>query len=155
MDGSKGIQLTPKFLGETDEACVPAIEQRLRTAAFEAAPFALCLGRFGAFPSLGCLRVLWLGVAGDVQRLASLQGRVEQELAWLGFPPEDRPFFPYLTFGRGRPQQRPGAIATVGPDAAGVIRPVVQPVRPTGLIESRLASQGAVYTRLVTFLLRG
>ena len=150
----KGIHLTLKFLGETDEARIPEIEERLRLAAHDTAPFALTLGRFGVFPSLARPRVLWVGVDGEVQKLASLQRKVEQGMAALGFPAEDRPFSPHLTVGRVRPQQRQG-VAAIRPDVAGDVHPIPQPVTSMGLIQSRLTPRGAIYTRLSDFPLHG
>ncbi|MFQ5895317.1 MAG: RNA 2',3'-cyclic phosphodiesterase [Nitrospinota bacterium] len=103
------IHLTLRFLGDTDESRLPAIEEALRRAASGRAAFRMALVQVGCFPNPVRPRVVWLGpAAGDagVWALMELQGAVERELAPLGFPPEERPFRAHLTVGRPRGEAR-------------------------------------------------
>ncbi|MGH7322301.1 MAG: RNA 2',3'-cyclic phosphodiesterase, partial [Candidatus Rokuibacteriota bacterium] len=113
----EGIHLTLKFLGATPPAKVPAIATALRDALAGATPFELRpegLGTFHggrnphftrkfpreAYPST--LRVLWVGVSGDTDRLADLAARIETALEPHGVEREKRPFSAHLTLARVR-----------------------------------------------------
>lgn len=145
-----GAHLTLKFLGDTDADRVDALAAALRTVVAAQEPFALRTGGLGAFPNARRPRVLWLGLAGDLERLARLHRALEAALAGLGFPPEERPFRPHLTLGRFREGARPDRVD----DLAAVIAAssrwpaaslLVDAVR---LMRSELGPGGARYTSL-------
>jgi RNA 2',3'-cyclic 3'-phosphodiesterase len=96
----EGIHLTLKFLG----AVAPDMSQRVidALAAAIVEPFTLELrfDRVGSFGGRMRLRVIWVGLAGDVEELAALAATVEEALGPLGFPRESRPFAPHLTLAR-------------------------------------------------------
>jgi len=96
----EGIHLTLKFLGEVPAAKREAVENAL--AAAVVAPFALDvrLGSLGGFGGRQRLRVIWVGLEGDVEGLAELAALIEEALGPLGFPREGRPFAPHLTLAR-------------------------------------------------------
>ena len=101
----ESVHVTLKFLGEVEETRVDAITSALATAV---EPFELGL-RLAKLGGLGGarLRVVWVGLDGDVAPLASLAGRVEGALTPLGFPPERRPFAAHLTLARVPDQASP------------------------------------------------
>jgi RNA 2',3'-cyclic 3'-phosphodiesterase len=144
-----GAHLTLKFLGSTDRALVGPIGTALGAVAARHRPLSLRTGPPGAFPNPRRPRVLWLGLDGALDRLAALQGDVEDALADLGFPREARAFRPHLTLGRARE----GA-AWPGPDAfaaafAGVPKVAAPlPVERIHLMRSELGPGGARYTTL-------
>jgi len=96
----EGIHLTLKFLGDVAAARRGAVESAL--AAAIVSPFALDLrlGSLGGFGGRQRLRVIWVGLEGDVDGLARQAALVEEALAPLGFPRERRPFAPHLTLAR-------------------------------------------------------
>ena len=96
----EGIHLTLKFLGETPASQRDGIAAALETACAGQRPLALRAAGLGCFPTTARPRVVWVGLAGDLDRLADLQGAVEAALEPLGFPAEGRPFNPHLTLGR-------------------------------------------------------
>lgn len=100
------IHLTLKFLGDVPEEQVPALCEALQSVAGGAAPFMLQAAGCGAFPTLKQMRVVWVGVRGDVEALRALQTGVEEALGPLGFQPEGRPFRAHLTVGRVKGSQR-------------------------------------------------
>lgn len=95
-----GIHLTLRFLGDIEPSRVPAIAERVAAAAAQTGRFWLELAGTGAFPPSGPPRVFWFGVAGELQRLNHLQGRIEGGLSTLGFERDRRPFHPHMTVGR-------------------------------------------------------
>jgi 2'-5' RNA ligase len=97
-----GMHLTLKFLGEVDEARVEETKTALRTIASRHHPFELGLKGTGTFPpGSRNPRVLWAGFEPR-EELSALQADIEEELARLGVPREERPFHPHLTLGRVR-----------------------------------------------------
>lgn len=104
--------VTLKFLGNVDEARLPALVDALRGVDF--APFALALGPAGSFPppnmqaggrtggrtGRGRPRALWLGLARGGAQSVRLAAQVERALLPLGFAPGVRAFTPHVTLGR-------------------------------------------------------
>ena len=99
----EAIHLTLKFLGEIDTAQVDPIQESLGRAAAEVPPFALSLAGTGCFPNPASLRVIWVGLEGELDVLRRLQERVDEEVhSALGLPRESRRFTPHLILGRVR-----------------------------------------------------
>jgi 2'-5' RNA ligase len=153
----EGIHLTLKFLGEIPETQIEAVGAVVRRAAPAAEPFALEARGLGAFPTPRAPRVLWLGLHGEpgaMDALQGLQAAVEEGVAGLGFPREDRAFTPHLTLARMRDREAAepleqalagGRDRVVGSFRAGAL----------ALIKSELRPSGAVYTTLVEVPLGG
>ena len=100
------IHLTLKFLGNILPAQVDDIAAAAALAVREEAPINLCAGGIGAFPSERKPRVIWVGLGGDIERLANIQAGLEKALEPLGFAREGRGFRPHLTLGRVRDRHR-------------------------------------------------
>ena len=96
------IHLTLKFLGGVDVAKISPITAAMEEATKGVSPFSLKVEGVGAFPNLRRVQVVWVGVGGEVDKLAHLQQRLESNLAGLGFAPEKRRFTPHLTLARLR-----------------------------------------------------
>lgn len=94
------IHLTLKFLGNVSPDAVPEIQEALEEIAGSSTPFRLQPGGCGAFPSIRQMRVVWVGIKGDLDGVRRLHSKVEAALAPMGFDPEDRTFRPHLTLGR-------------------------------------------------------
>ncbi|MCL5959620.1 MAG: RNA 2',3'-cyclic phosphodiesterase [Chloroflexi bacterium] len=153
-----GIHITLKFLG-----CVPAgrireIEEALGRAFRSGSPFRLSLGSLGVFPSFSRPRVVWVGVTGDLERLASLQAQVETEMAALGFAVEKRPFNPHLTLARVRESTGIAETRLIGQAVKDLsATPIHAPdmvVRGASLMRSQIFRQGAHYSCLAHFEFR-
>lgn len=141
------IHLTLKFLGNVEESTVEAIGEALRGAVETVRPFQLRSGGCGAFPSMREMRVIWVGVHGDLEPLTDLHRRVEGALERLGFARENRPFRAHLTLGRvkGRRGLKVLQEALIARQAyQGVIFDVSEVV----LYKSELKPEGAQYTPL-------
>ena len=149
------IHLTLKFLGETPVDKLAAIGAALTSAASSSAPLPLSLARAGCFPNPRQPRVLWVGVAGDLNGLAHLQAAIERTVSPLGFPTEARPFSPHLTLGRVRDDATADSRQRLG---AAVLALHTPPVEFTAasvcLMRSDLRPGGAVYTRLAVAALQ-
>jgi 2'-5' RNA ligase len=100
-----GIHLTLKFLGNIDPHRVDGLLKAMADSAQGSPPFQLRLAGLGAFPNQRQPRVLWVGLAGDLQSLQGLHDKVEEEvqkLAPTSPSRESRSFHPHLTLGRVR-----------------------------------------------------
>ncbi len=143
-----GTHLTLKFLGSVPAPRVDAIVAALRSAAGPLGSFQLQTGALGVFPNPRRPRVIWLGVGGELQALHQLQSAVEQEIAPLGFPTEERAFSPHLTLGRSPKDPSPAAFAAMrhAVEQTKVLRTVGWQVAEAVLMRSELLPGGARYT---------
>jgi 2'-5' RNA ligase len=95
---------------------------------------------------------VWVGVKEDTGRLSQLQEEIEQEMSTLGFEREGRPFSPHLTLGRVKsPKGREELLKKIE-EGKGIALGEF-PVMSFYLFKSDLHPQGAVYTKLRTFML--
>lgn len=149
----EGVHLTLKFLGSVDAGLLPEIQAVLADAAAGFVPFGLGIEGFGVFPSFGRPRVLWLGMAGDLQTLVLLQKAVDDGLKPLGFQPENRPFSPHVTLGRVPDDIPADARLKMGRELKEfhVGKLGTWRVQSVHLVRSRLQPSGAVYSSLAEF----
>ncbi len=138
------LHLTLRFLGDVEDARVPAVQEAV-AAPLAAAGFDLSFEGLGMFPPAGRPRVVWLGVKDGRSELEALYREVEDRLRLAAVPPEPRPFQAHLTLGRFRE-------ATTRPDfpTSQVGNVVVGPCRVdhVTLYESRLSSKGPTHTAI-------
>jgi 2'-5' RNA ligase len=151
----EGVHVTLKFLGEVPVKKLPAIKLAIQEAVVGHQPFELEFSNIGTFGGREGLRIMWVGVAGDVLRLEALVRAVNAALAVVGFEPERRPFRPHLTLGRVRDEvgtrQRAEIEVEVGKTE---VPPVSWRTAQVSLMRSRLGPGGASYDVLATFPLR-
>ena len=150
------IHLTLNFLGNIDSGRISDITEAMTEAARGISPFSLELNELGVFPNLNRVRVVWVGIGGEVEALARLQYGLEGNLEILGFPPEERNFSPHLTLGRVREQASPQERQKLGKIVTAMKVEIVQPFAVNGisLIKSQLTGAGAIYTRIGSVELR-
>ena len=149
---AEGMHLTVKFLGDLSPDDVDRISEVVGRSTMDVAPMKLTLDAPGVFPSLKKPRVLWLGVGGEIDRLAALQGAIESDLEReCGFPGEKRSFKAHLTLGRAR--DRGGVISSAGDllEMAENLGSHRFDARELILFRSELKPGGAVYTKLARF----
>ncbi len=153
----EGIHLTIKFLGNVDEAEIPALKNALSEAVRGVASFSLQLGDPGAFPNAYAPRVVWVGVEGETEPLRTLHNNIDRVLNPLGFPPEKRTFSPHLTLGRVRDEASPNEKRRLGENVANLKTEERSSfgVESISLMRSLLTRDGAVYSRLASFTLDG
>jgi 2'-5' RNA ligase len=149
----EGIHLTLKFLGGVPPSRLQPIEHAL--AAAIDAPFALRLrlGAVGSFGGRQRLRVVWVGLEGDVEELAQLADSVERALDPLGFPREKRPFSPHLTLARVPDHATADQRLRLASLVDSYRPPALPSIETTAvsLMQSFLEPTGARYQRLAEF----
>ncbi|WP_018133588.1 RNA 2',3'-cyclic phosphodiesterase [Effusibacillus pohliae] len=96
--GIEQFHITTNFLGELDAAGLAAAIRCLEQVVPGQPPFHLTLKGIGAFPDA---RVIWCGVGGETDRLASLQNQLRQGFRPLGAERYAKPaFVPHITLAR-------------------------------------------------------
>ena len=150
------MHLTLKFLGDIDINMTGKITTAMEEAARGVRPFHLEISRLGVFPNQRRVQVVWVGLTGEVEKLAQLQKRIEAGLAPLGFAVEARPFSPHLTLARVRDQATSYERQDLGRliegthfEAEGKLS-----VDSVHLVKSQLTREGPIYSRLGSVLLR-
>ncbi len=145
----KNIHLTLKFLGDIDPSRVPVIAAQMDAAAGMIPSFFLEARGGGVFPNLRNARVLWVGLAGDLDRLKAIQAANESGLESIGFSRSSRDFRAHLTIGRIRKRIDAKTIGALLEPLKDVISESFRVDRLT-LCKSILKPAGAEYTRLHT-----
>lgn len=150
----KGIHLTLKFLGNVHPDQIDEIAAVASQVIREESVLSLCAADLGAFPNLRNPKVIWVGIKGDLERLARIQARLEEELVPLGFAREQRGFRPHLTLGRVKDRRNRQALIDA---IAALESPEFNSfdVAEIILYKSDLKPTGAIYTKLHRMSLAG
>ncbi len=159
----ESLHVTLKFIGEQPEPAVAQIRHALHTLAASHTEIHLC--GYGFFPTAKSARVFWIGMEADPQ-LAALATAVDEKMALLGIPREDRAFSPHLTLARGRGgSASPRRPKSDGPNSvfqhlqeklAALPTPEfgTMTARSFFLYQSQLSPKGSKYTKLGRFDLK-
>jgi 2'-5' RNA ligase len=154
----EGLHLTFHFEGALPEGLVADVGRAMGRAAADHTPFQLRVAGIGAFPDGRHPRVIWAGVEGQLEELASLARSVEREVKAIGLKP-DKPFKAHLTLARVRQGVSAGELEAISHtlQTQGGRRPSKADfvVDELTLVHSRLDPGGSIYTPLGTARLRG
>jgi len=149
----ENIHLTVKFLGDTPDALLSEVSDRIKGCLAGIEPFAMRVEGVGAFPEPARARVVVVRIEAP-EALYTINGRLEEAAEALGLGREERRYTPHLTLGRVKgPKGRERL--------AGLIAEMAE--RPFGEVEaaevvfmmSELSPGGARYTPLARFALGG
>jgi 2'-5' RNA ligase len=113
-------------------------------------PFRLEISEVGTFQGRDSVRVLWLGLGGDIQSLKKLAAETDLCLSSLGFPAEKRSYTPHITIGQDIVFERSfeEIKALVGKPS-----PVPVEVNTIDLYKSEQIQNKRVYTKISEFRL--
>ena len=134
------LHSTLAFLGAVRESQIAAVAEV--GAQVRHAPFRLVLDRLEHWPKQG---VLCLTSTAPSPIAADLALKLWKLLVPQGFVPDSRPYRPHVTVAR----------KVMKPHALGPIHPVEWRIEDFALVESVTAPEGAQYTPLQHWLLRG
>ena len=98
----ENIHLTLKFLGEADDKKLEKINKIIDDAAKEKNRFQMRISSLGAFPKIDFPRVIWVGVDMGDKEVKAIAEELEEKIAQIGIPEENRPFSSHITIGRTR-----------------------------------------------------
>jgi 2'-5' RNA ligase len=99
---AQNIHLTLKFLGEIDEEQLDKIVKILESISTEKSAFSIRLSSVGAFPKTNYPRVIWAGIDKGDSETKDMAKLLDEKIAEIGIPAEDRPFSSHITIGRVR-----------------------------------------------------
>jgi 2'-5' RNA ligase len=94
------IHVTLHFLGGTSDAKQKEVMSVLDQQVQNQYPFSLSLDGIGVFGIKTQPHILWAGVGGEIQNLHLFQKKVTNSLESIGFPSENRPYYPHVTLAR-------------------------------------------------------
>jgi RNA 2',3'-cyclic 3'-phosphodiesterase len=150
----QGQHLTLKFFGDISSEDVKNICTAVQNRIVSGQSLNLKIEKIGVFPDARRPRVIWCGLAGNLEKLITLQNKLDGDFAALGFPAEDRSFKAHLTLGRIKDTHGltgiSEALTKYNAFAAGEFN-----CTELILFQSRLTPQGPVYTKLAEFALCG
>jgi RNA 2',3'-cyclic 3'-phosphodiesterase len=151
---ASGWHLTLAFLGQVRPESAADVVKVGETAVAGLSPARLHLEGAGGFPNARRARVLWAGIAGDVEVLTSLAATLAAESRRAGLRSEERELHPHLTLARfQRPAPLPEPIVERIAEAAAA-SPSWQ-ARELCCYRSTLTRSGARYQVVRTFPLAG
>ena len=150
----QGQHLTLKFFGDISKEDITSISAAVQKRVVAEQKLNMKIEKLGVFPDAKRPRVLWCGIAGDVEKLINLQKKLDGDFAAIGFPAEDRSFKAHLTLARIKdPRDITGmseALKKYDSFKAGEFI-----ADKLFLFQSKLSPHGAVYTKLAEFALGG
>jgi RNA 2',3'-cyclic 3'-phosphodiesterase len=159
----ESLHVTLKFIGEQREEAVELIKHALESVTGSA--IEIVFRGHGFFPTAKSARVFWVGIQAGPQ-LQALAADVDEKMAALGIPKEDRAFSPHLTLARGAggsgtPRWRQGdgpnrSFQRLQERLAAMPTPEfgTMTAREFFLYQSRLSPKGSKYTKLARFTLQ-
>jgi 2'-5' RNA ligase len=151
----ENAHLTLKFLGEVEEGLAADVGRALAPVAAAGASFDLAFGGAGCFPNDRAPKVIWIGVAAGAPETVRLAAAVEDALAQLGFPREERPFRAHLTIGRVKDAAAARAATRAKLETLNDFQTEAARVAALVLYQSTLTPHGSVYGSVAAFPLGG
>ena len=152
---SDNNHLTMVFMGNVLEDKIQSIGETVEKVCARCDPFDVSPGGLGFFGSRRRLRVLWMGLNGDIHRMGRFRDALQKSLKPFGIKTEGRPFKPHLTLGRFKKGARPWPhldhMISKYADRKGRTCSLGELV----LFKSDLTPGGAIYTKLDVWPLGG
>ena len=151
----QNMHLTLKFLGNIPNNHVDFLKQMLTQTADSHSAFDLQIGGIASFPNAKSPRALWLGIHAAAE-LMSIQKNVDAGASRLGYEKEARAFSPHLTLGRVRQNIQPSDLQKIRStfDTFQLGKIPSARVDSVHLYQSELHSEGSIYTKLFSALLK-
>jgi 2'-5' RNA ligase len=111
--GPDAFHLTLAFLGDVADPDLNTVCLAVAESVRKQPRFSLQVRGLGAFPDAGRPRVLWAGIDGDLEALASVQRAAFDAATRAGYRPADERFHPHVTLARLKPGR--GSATDLGP----------------------------------------
>lgn len=140
------LHITLKFLGDTDENDIDAIETIMKNAVQGVTPFTIQLRGSGVFPNQNYLKVIWIGIVNG-HAIETIAQQIDEGCHTLGFQKEKRGFSSHLTIGRVKTSRQKQQLLEVIKNYADVTFSTTT-VHSIKLKKSELTPKGPIYTTL-------
>jgi 2'-5' RNA ligase len=159
----ESLHVTLKFIGEQPEPAIESIKQALSTIRAKMAE--IQFHGYGFFPTAKSARVFWIGLEAG-QELSALAAAIDERMASLEIPKEERPFSPHLTLARaaggsGSPRRQKGDVANpvfrrLQEKLSALPTPEFGTMTPREffLYQSQLSPKGSKYSKLAGYALQ-
>jgi len=144
----ENMHLTLKFMGNIDYDLLPEIRDILTKSAQYVKPIKLSLKGIGAFPNSRSPKIIWAGIIGETQKLATLNTKLEQGLLNIGIPEEKREFHGHLTLARIKKNRLSAQKFERVIQQTGQFESVKFTADRLILFQSRLMPKGPIYIEL-------
>lgn len=153
---TKKLHLTLAFLGQIELEKLALVKSSCKKAVKNILPLTISFKGLGCFPTLEEPRVIWLGLKGELQKLALIQKRVAANLKKEKFKLDVRPFSAHITLGRVKKcsfgerkeiGRQIKAMRILDLHSLNLVDRVV-------VYESRLSSKGSKYFKVEEILLK-
>jgi RNA 2',3'-cyclic 3'-phosphodiesterase len=145
------IHITVKFLGDTNENYIDAIEQSIKESVPTVKPFPITLKGTGVFPNQNYMKVIWIGITDD-GKIETIARAIDEKLERLGFKKENRGFSPHLTVGRVKTARNKDQLLKIIENYQ-TVEFTIQNIQSITLKKSELTPKGPIYTTLREVLL--
>lgn len=147
----ENLHVTLKFLGEVQDDEVQDVHQALSKVSCP--PLSLSFQGLGCFPppGRGRTRVVWAGLEGDVDTLANLAKDIEEQVAPLGYPPEQRAFRAHLTIGRVKGPHKLDALRLALERRSQQVSTTPVEIDTFALYQSELGGSGPEYYKISSY----
>ena len=139
----ENLHFTFKFLGEITPKQVENIINMAESKIDSYKPFDITIKGTGAFPNLGYIKVIWLGIE-EPDEFSRMQEDFDQEFVKMGFKKE-RSYIPHLTIGRVKGVQNKELLASIVTELKDIHIGTMNVDRLI-LKESDLTPVGPIYT---------
>lgn len=146
----ENVHLTLKFLGDTPNTKLTAIQETLATVCSDFPQLAIEIAGAGVFPNARRPQVLWVGLNDASGQLRKLAQEIDARLHQLGFPRETRPFSPHVTVGRVRDAHIDAVVKEM---LEHPFPPHEMICSQCTLMQSELHRAGSIYTPVQKFVL--
>jgi len=144
----ENMHLTVLFLGNISEETIPAMAEDISDICERFSPFIVRMKGVGCFPNIRNPKVIWVGIDGEIERMAKFYESLVMNLSKYGIKQENRTYRPHLTLGRikGNSNIRDRMVGMISKgreitDKEFILQELV-------LFKSDLRPQGPIYTKL-------
>lgn len=144
----ENIHLTLRFLGEIDDRYHENLFKAMNKVAEDTRSLNLSLTKLGLFPDVNHPKVIWIGVAGEIEELRQLSEKCDYYLEANGFEIKKRYFRPHITIGRIKTLIHQKQFISELDDIR--IKETTFKVKKLNVVKSDLRPTGAFYTNLHT-----
>ncbi|KDR96639.1 2'-5' RNA ligase [Peptoclostridium litorale DSM 5388] len=134
----RNIHMTIKFLGETDESDIPKLVSILEN--YRHLDIEFKLDGISWFKRRGRL-ILFIDLAGDVERLELAVNEIEDKFERMGFEREKKKFYPHMTIARKVNLSE----ANINKILHTKIKPIHFKLEEFNLVKSTLTDEGPIY----------
>ncbi len=142
----ENLHLTLHFFGDLTTEQIAQAEEGINKITERIAAFEMKTGRFGCFPNEREPKIVFIEII-DSEAIRIIIGELEVMLQNLNFPVDAKPWKAHLTLGRIKDGSR---CKTDGVE----FLPQIFEVKSIELMESKLASDGPVYSTIKSFPLK-